>query len=187
MHGEDSETPEQPGGVTLDRAILENFHITNDRERPAAWKKLFPLIRQSLFQGDKVSFHCIAGRHRAAAAGTVTVAVMGRQSLKEAKEGILSRRPIKLAEAFQDQALADWAHKTVRAATLAAPLPKAVAWAASEKSHVHVLTDREGTMSTLCAHKQGQTRPRELKQPVVTSDKLEAIAWSFTVLFFLLP
>ena len=53
------------------------------RERPrktAAWKKLFPLIRQWLFQGDKVLIHCIAGRHRAAAAGTVTVACAGAQS-----------------------------------------------------------------------------------------------------------
>jgi hypothetical protein len=32
-------------------------------------------------------------------------------------------------------------------------------------------------MMTLCAHKQGQARPRELKDPDIASDKLEAIAW----------
>jgi hypothetical protein len=82
-----------------------------------------------------------------------------------------------LQSAFKDWKLSDWAHKIVRSATLAAPLPKAVARAASEKSHVHILSEDEGNMMTLCAHKQGQARPRELKDPDIASDKLEAIAW----------
>ena len=165
------ETAEEGGGVTLDGAHLVQFHVASEYERASIWKRIFPLIRQSLYQGDKVLFHCIAGRHSAAGAGTVTTAIMG------AEEAIPRRRPIQLQSAFKDWKLSDWAHKIVRSATLAAPLPKAVARAASEKSHVHILSEDEGNMMTLCAHKQGQARPRELKDPNITSDKLEAIAW----------
>ena len=172
------ESPEQRGGVTLAGAKLVQFPVATARERASAWKELWPLFRNSLYQGDRILFHCMAGRHRAAVAGTVTTAVVGRMSLRAAEEAILARRPIKLREAFQDKQLADWAHKVVSSTTLAAPMPKAVAWAASEKSHVHILTDHEGIMTTLCHHKQGQSRPRELKDPVITRDKLEAIAWS---------
>ena len=114
------------------------FHVASEYERASIWKRIFPLIRQSLYQGDKVLFHCIAGRHRAAGAGTVTTAIMG------AEEAIPRRRPIQLQSAFEDWKLSDWAHKIVRSATLAAPLPKAVARAASEKSHVHILSEDEG-------------------------------------------
>eukprot|EP00435_Cladocopium_sp_Y103_P054452 s2532_g17.t1 len=148
--------------------------------KSAVWRSrlsaaLFPLVRRSLFQGDTVLFHCVAGRHRAAVAGTVVYAIMGRCNIKTAEEGILKRRPIKLQQAFQDRGLADWAHRTVATTTLAAPLPKATAWAATDKSHVHIMTDNE---VPLCAHKQGESRPRALKDPYVTVDKYEALAWS---------
>ncbi|CAL1171898.1 unnamed protein product [Cladocopium goreaui] len=72
-------------------------------------------------------------RHRAAAAGTVTTAIMGRQTLEEAEEAILRRRPIQLQAAFRDWKLSNWVHK-------------AVACAASEKSHVHILSEDGGNM-----------------------------------------
>eukprot|EP00435_Cladocopium_sp_Y103_P028886 s2906_g7.t1 len=170
-----AESPERRGGITLEGAVLRQFPIADARARQNTWKALFPLVRRSLFQGDTVLFHCVAGRHRAAVAGTVVYAIMGRCNIKTTEEGILKRRPIKLQQAFQDRALADWAHRTVATTTLAAPLPKATAWAATDKSHVHVLTDNE---VPLCAHKQGESRPRALKDPYITADKYEALAWS---------
>lgn len=58
-------------------------------------------------------FHCRAIRHRAAAAGAVATAIMGRHTLKEAEEAILRRRPTQLKAAFKDWKLLDWAHNTV--------------------------------------------------------------------------
>ena len=78
--------------------------------RAGAWKRLFPRVRQSLYQGDVVLYHCMAGRHRGAAAGVVTVAVMGRMSIREAEESILKRRPIQLRQAFRDEYLVDIGH-----------------------------------------------------------------------------
>eukprot|EP00435_Cladocopium_sp_Y103_P030945 s870_g7.t1 len=170
-----AESPERRGGITLEGAVLRQFPIADARARQTAWKALFPLVRRSLFQGDTVLFHCVAGRHRAAVAGTVVYAIMGRCNIQKAEEGILKRRPIKLQQAFQDRGLADWAHRTVATTTLTAPLPKAMSWAATEKSHVHILTDNN---VPLCAHKQGESRPRALKDPYITADKYEALAWS---------
>lgn len=58
-------------------------------------------------------FHCRASRHRAAAAGAVATAIMGRHTLKEAEEAILRRRPTQLKAASKDWKLLDWAHNTV--------------------------------------------------------------------------
>eukprot|EP00435_Cladocopium_sp_Y103_P026061 s2435_g6.t1 len=170
-----AESPDQRGGITLEGAVLRQFPLADKRQRQEAWKQLFPLIRRSLYQGDTILFHCMAGRHRAAVAGTVIAAIMGRTNIKAAEEGILKRRPIKLQQAFQDKDLADWAHRTVASTILAAPLPKAMACAATDKSHVYILTDNN---VPLCAHKQGESRPRALRDPYITVDKYEALAWS---------
>ena len=98
------------------------FPISGKQDRAGAWKRLFPRVRQSLYQGDVLLYHCMAGRHRGAAAGVVTVAVMGRMTIREAEESILKRRSIQLRQAFRDEHLADWAHKTVTSTTLPPPV-----------------------------------------------------------------
>ena len=98
--------------------------------------------------------------------------------VKEAEESILKRRPIQLRQAFRDADLADWVHKTART-TLPPPLPEAVYSLGSlrevPREHPH---RQRGQYVYLCAHKQGQSRPRELSSPDITTDKYEAIAWS---------
>lgn len=53
------ETAEEGGGVTLDGAHLVQFHVASEYERASIWKRIFPLIRQSLYQGESaLSLHC---------------------------------------------------------------------------------------------------------------------------------
>lgn len=169
--------PESRKGVTLPGAQLRVFAISDARSRTEEWKALFPLIRASLFQGDSVLLHCIAGRHRAAVAGTMLVAIFGQLPFNSALQQVLRRRPVRVDQVFQDREFAAWAHAMVNSSKLLTPWPRCTGWITTGRSHTHVQT-MAGI--TLCCHRQGQTRYERLKDPLVTTDPYEAIAWGRT-------
>ena len=85
------EEPEARGGITLPGAHLVMLPLTGS-DRDELWKACWPLIRNTLFQGDVVLAHCVAGRHRAAVGGTVIVACMQQTGLSAAEQTVLARR-----------------------------------------------------------------------------------------------
>ena len=99
---------------------------------------------------------------------------MKRVTLQEAEELILKRRPIQLAEVMKRKHMADWAYEAIRQSKPGNPYPRGHGWAATERSHTHVVT-QAGT--PLCSFKQGASRPRQLKNPETTEDKDVAISW----------
>ena len=63
-----TERPEARNGVVLPNALLRRFPVAVASERAEAWKELWPLVLQSLYCGEVIVTHCIAGRHRAGGA-----------------------------------------------------------------------------------------------------------------------
>eukprot|EP00438_Fugacium_kawagutii_P017495 Skav211853 [mRNA] locus=scaffold1622:146541:148184:- [translate_table: standard] len=166
--------PESRQGVTLPNAHLSVFTISNPNSRTDEWKKLFPLIRASLYQGDVVLVHCIAGKHRAAVAGVMILAIFCKLSVTDAIKEVLRHRPVRIDQAFEDRAFAQWAHDMVNTTRLSQPWPKCSGWITTERSHCHVQT-MPGI--TLCCHRQGQASYERLRNPLVTTDRFEAAAW----------
>ena len=109
------------------------------------------IIARTLWHGDCVVVHCMAGRHRAALLVCVTLALLRGTSLAATETWMLTRRQIELNEVrSRDPQLWDWANRAVR-----------------------------GTrMPTLCRHAQGQARAsNRLRNAYSTSDRHEAVAW----------
>ena len=171
------ESPTSRGGIELYGAQVRHLCVAHADRRNEDWQKVWPLIRNTLFQGQLVLLHCTAGRHRAAVVAVIIVAIMCRISVTEAHQMVLKRRPIQLEQAFQDEELAKWAYQMVRVTKLANPWPKAQGWICTERSHCHIMT-YEGV--ALCAHKQGSTQAARLQKPLMTSDPREAEAWCKT-------
>ena len=70
------ESPGQRGGVVLQGALLRHLSIANEHLRQEDWRKVWPLILQTLWSGESVLLHCISGRHRAAGASCMIRAIM---------------------------------------------------------------------------------------------------------------
>ena len=66
-----TERPEERNGVVLPNALLRRFPVAVAAERAEAWKELWPLVLQSLYCGEVIVTHCIAGRHRAGGASAL--------------------------------------------------------------------------------------------------------------------
>lgn len=116
---------------------------------------MFPLIRSSLYQGDVLLLHCFAGKHRAAVLGVILVAEFGRMSFPEALKEVLRRRPVRVAQSFEERAFAEWGNAKVHEAKLLAPWPKCTGWITTGRSHAHVQT-LPGIPR--CCHRQGVTK-----------------------------
>eukprot|EP00438_Fugacium_kawagutii_P008471 Skav236142 [mRNA] locus=scaffold88:140891:147608:- [translate_table: standard] len=156
------------------RVDLQCSPISNPNSRTEEWKKLFPLVRASLYQGDVVLVHCIAGKHRAAVAGVMILAIFCKLSVTDAIKEVLRHRPVRIDQAFEDRAFAQWTHDMVNTTRLSQPWPRCTGWITTERSHCHVQTVPG---ITLCCHRQGQASYERLRNPLVTTDRFEAAAW----------
>lgn len=138
------ESPVSRGGVELHGAKLRHICVAHADRRDREWQRHWPLIRNTLFQGQTVLVHCTAGRHRAVVVAVMIVAIMCRISLGQAHARVLQRRPIQLEQAFKDDDLSKWAHAVVRNTKLANPWPKSEGWICTERSQTHVMTYEGG-------------------------------------------
>ena len=108
----------------------------------------------------------MAGRHRGASAAVMFKAIMEGGTLEEADRAVRELRDIEVHKVRrQDRNLSAWMEETVQKARLGSAPPVPVGFVATELS-----------MLPLCQHKQRATA-RQLRDPVRTTDKLEAIAW----------
>ena len=79
------------------------------------WGEVFGIIARTLWHGDCVVVHCMAGRHRAALLVCVTLALLRGTSLAATETWMLTRRQIELNEVrSRDPQLWDWANRAVR-------------------------------------------------------------------------
>ena len=169
------ETLQNRGGVRLRGAQVLYMSIASNDRRDREWNEAWPRVKNSLWHGDSVVIHCLAGKHRAATFGAMLVALLQRSSLDAAMRTIKTRRYVEIDKALRDRNLSNWVHRTLGATTLGNPFPKCTGYLMTERSHVHIQTMPN---VPLCAHKQSSTRAERLRNPTTTSSKLEAIGWS---------
>eukprot|EP00438_Fugacium_kawagutii_P026729 Skav228695 [mRNA] locus=scaffold2247:527755:531097:- [translate_table: standard] len=167
----------QPGGRGRLMAVLQTL------EDVASWEEAMGGACRSLLihqagrypaSGDVVLVHCIAGKHRAAVAGVMILAIFCKLSVTDAIKEVLRHRPVRIDQAFEDRAFAQWTHDMVNTTRLSQPWPRCTGWITTERSHCHVQTVPG---ITLCCHRQGQASYERLRNPLVTTDRFEAAAW----------
>lgn len=92
------------GGVQLESTLHMTVCPTDTRSRTAQWRVAWPCMKQSLFAGDSVLLHCImAGRHRAAAIGVLSRALLAKETIPEANTHIMKSRDIELHKIAYDR------------------------------------------------------------------------------------
>ncbi|CAE7730172.1 unnamed protein product [Symbiodinium sp. CCMP2592] len=149
--------------------------IPGGPRRETDFQSLLPLVRATLLEGQNVVTHCMAGRHRGAAAGTVLRAVLSGESLDDCEAFIQARRDIELNRIRRENRdLAEWMLRAARTTRLGPPPPLPVAFVATNTSLMH-LENAAGI--TLCQHRQSKGA-RKLVRPMRTTDRFEAYAWA---------
>ena len=143
-------------GVTLQGARLLVVLLRSPENLARDWGEVFGIIARTLWHGDCVVVHCMAGRHRAALLVCVTLALLRGTSLAATETWMLTRRQIELNEVrSRDPQLWDWANRAVRGTRMPLQYPAPIGFTATESSHLHLqLPDG----ATLCRHAQGQAR-----------------------------
>ena len=100
----------QRQGVPLSGAHAEYFAIAHADRRQEDWDRIWPLVRRSLYHGDVVIVHCMAGRHRAALAAAMWLSMLKGISLADAAGEIRRCRDVEITKTLQDRKLAGWVH-----------------------------------------------------------------------------
>ncbi|CAE7301108.1 unnamed protein product [Symbiodinium sp. KB8] len=132
------------------------------------------LVKHTLWEGQNVLAHCMAGRHWGASAGAVLLSIMSGDSLEGSERKIQERRDIELWQIRnENKDLAEWMLRVVRVTKLGAAPPLPVAYVATQTSLLHLET---AGRVTLCQHRHAKGA-RKLSAPMRTSDKFEAFAW----------
>ena len=162
--------------LCLERARLLVVSLKSPENLARDWGEVFGIIARTLWHGDCVVVHCMAGRHRAALLVCVTLALLGGTLLAATETWMLTRRQIELNEVWsRDPQLCDWANRAVRGTRMPLQYPVLIGFTATESSHLHLQLP-DGT--TLCRHAQGQARAsNRLRNAYSTSDRREAVAW----------
>ena len=161
------------GGCELPGALVKPLPIADPNARGAAWRDTFPILMQSLACGESVLEHCMAGRHRAAGAGTLSRAILAGESLNAAEEHISQRRDVEITKLMRQGTTGQWVRDTLRACPLPTAWPAPANYAVTSRSSVHVMAER----APLCSHRQRGGGADRLVGPTIVTDLHEAIAW----------
>ena len=169
-----AQTPQERGGVTLPGAVTRQLPI-GGKEREDAFKNVFQIVRQTLASGDNVLTHCMVGRHRGGTAGCLFRAILAEEDWDRTVAEVKKIRPtLDIPGAMKDGVLRKWVSDTLGKTKLHAPLPFPVAYAATDRSSIHLQTDQG---ITLCAHKQREEKAKRLVNPYTTTSLTEATDW----------
>ena len=161
-----AQTPQERGGVTLPGAVTRQLPI-GGKERDDAFKNVFQIARQTLANGEHVLAHCMVGRHRGGTAGCLLRAILAEEDWDQTVAEVKKIRPtLDIPGAMKDGVLRKWVSDTLGKTKLHAPLPFPVAYAAADRSSIHLQTDQG---LTLCAHKQREEKAKRLVNPYTTT------------------
>ena len=139
-------------------AHVEYFAIAHADRRQEDWDRVWPLVRRSLYHGDVVIVHCMAGRHRAALAAAMWLAMLKGISLADAAGEIRRCHDLEITKTLQDRKLAGWVHQALASSSSGASEPECAGFMATARSQVHISTAKG---YPLCQHKQA-ARPTGL-------------------------
>ena len=85
------QAPQPRNGVTLQGARLLVVSLRSPEDLARDWGEVFGIIARTLWHGDCVVAHCMAGRHRAALLVCVTLALLRGTSLAATETWMLTR------------------------------------------------------------------------------------------------
>ena len=169
-----TERPEARNGVVLPNALLRRFPVAVAAERAEAWKELWPLVLQSLYCGEVIVTHCIAGRHRAGGATALIRAVMMGETFEDASDWIAQRRDTDVPGFCRDKEAAKWLQEAVRNTKRRDRWPCPSGYLATPRSALHLQGFKH---VPLCMHHQKSDKAQRLTDPMFTEDGDEAVAW----------
>ena len=170
------QTPESRKGISLAGARVYVVDLTELSESAKKWTDLFTAICRTLWAGDVVVIHCMAGRHRAALLTCLQLALMRDQTLEAAEADLLRRRSVELNQVRRyDGGNWAWAQRALQSTRLPACFPVPSGYTASDSSNLHL---RLPNGITLCKHAQSPERAvGRLRNARFTEDRREAVAW----------
>ena len=119
--------------------------------RTDQWRLVWPLLRQSFHAGESILIHCKVGRHRGAAIGTLTRAILAQETIEESDRWIRDRRDTELEKVVNQHNVGAWLQEMRRQSVLSDPLPPITGFCSTARSHCHLQT---GDGIPLCSHKQ---------------------------------
>ena len=170
-----SDPPHTKGGVVLPGVMHIYIAPSAKRDRVNQWRVQWPLIKNTLFAGESVLLHCLAGRHRAAGVGMLVRAVLANESLEDSEAYIKAKRDVDVPGLMRDRSIGVWVAEMKRTTQVTPGFPKVVGCIATAKSKLHLMTVGE---IPLCSHKQSTDRAADrLVNPLKTQDFYEAAAW----------
>ena len=167
-----TERPEARNGVVLPNALLRRFPVAVASERAEAWKELWPLVLQSLYCGEVIVTHCIAGRHRAGGATALIRAVMMGETFEVASDWIAQRRDTDVPGFCRDKEAAKWLQEAVKNTKRRDRWPRPSGYLATPRSALHLQGFKH---VPLCMHHQKSDKAQRLTDPMFTEDGDEAV------------
>ncbi|CAE7707247.1 unnamed protein product [Symbiodinium sp. CCMP2592] len=111
--------PEQRQGLHLDGAHYVHIPISDGSRRDQTWQEAWPIMLSALRESHVVYVHCLAGRHRAAAAVTLILASLGNLALEDAARTVEDQRSTAQVWRFLQEGgnfdfmmrMRDWSHQ----------------------------------------------------------------------------
>ena len=88
--------PWSRGGVVLPGALHRQWQITSGSHREREFQSLWPLVKHTLWEGQHVLAHCVAGRHCGGSAAVVLRSLLSGESLEASEAAIQSQPDIEL-------------------------------------------------------------------------------------------
>ena len=109
---------EKKGGVQLPNTLLRSVTPSWVRGRSDQWRLTWPLLRNTFYAGESILIHCVAGRHRAAAVGTLTRALLAQETIAESDTWIRARRDTELEKVVNQNSVGEWLQEMRRQSVL---------------------------------------------------------------------
>ena len=144
---------DSPSGLMIPGTRYFKFEMSNADQRQTDFRKLLPVVANSLIQGDNVYIHCTNGVHRAPLAAAILAANLHDETLEEAMKRIESTRTVDLRAALQSMG-GRWLSTSADLLWSVWPEPDGWAVAHAAEARVHASITSGGEVYPLCKWKQ---------------------------------
>ena len=163
-----------PSGLMIPGTRYFKFEMSNADQRPTDFRKLLPVVANSLLQGDNAYIHCMSGVHRAPLAAAVLAANLHDEALEDSMKRIESVRTVALKEALQSMG-GRWLTTAANLVWSVWPKPDGWAVAHAAEARIHASITSGGEVYPLCKWKQAGTEHYFKTQPLKVGTLEEAL------------